>query len=379
MDYAISKKGIRFSFLPLSVRFLLRDAGIFVNSVAMQTSNMLIRPLKQKEASDLKQEVKNRTIKTVLVNRNDRIGDAVVSLKIIDQLRKHFDQVYVLVSDQNEFILREIEGIKLIKPNDIAKTSIRFDLIIDFIGSLAQDKSIKSRYKIGFNRGLSSLNYSNFFPTNLSECGKHVIDAQIDLIDQCLGINIHIDDLPPSDFKKTKKKQTFIFVGNKPNRNLPYSTWKELILLSANKTKTIVADDPDQAIMNQLKSDDQIAKNKNVELIIGQRQLPDFAKIANDSNLFISLDGGAEHYLERYTNSITFYTCGYPVNWKPYSSNLYKQIQINSSQILEETTTSAGLKKRVVYNIKERKPCYDLVCDYQKFKKFNYVVLHIFV
>ncbi|MEM3814673.1 MAG: hypothetical protein QXJ06_05380 [Candidatus Aenigmatarchaeota archaeon] len=367
-----SKEGIRFAFLPLWLRFILRDMIIYTNRINQLFANLIIWPIKLFEARKLKSEIKEKRIRKVLIIRNDRIGDAVLSIKIINKLKEHFKDLYVLVSSQNFQILKEElnSEIKLIKETEIREHE-PFDLVIDFNGSMANNK-IKSRYKIGFNRGIFSIFYSNFYPKNLTESKLQYIEAMMKMIKYCLDLDLKIDDLPPKDFKKKKMNQIFIFVGNKPNRNLPYEKWKELILLSAKKAKTIVADDPDQRIMNQLKKDKEIIQNKNIQLIVGPRELKDLAKIANDSKLFIGLDGGAEHYLEKHTNSLTIYTCGFPVNWKPFSLNAYVSIATDSSQILEETTTSAGIKKYVLYNLEKRKPCYDLICDHEEFKDIKF-------
>jgi ADP-heptose:LPS heptosyltransferase len=347
---------------------------MFLNYLNIQFANIFIRPLKRKEAEKLKDEIKKGTIKRVLINRQDLIGDAVISLKIIDKLKSYFDEVYVLVSDNNSFIFDELSGVKKVNLNEVIDSNIEFDLIIDLIGTLATDKKIKSRYKIGMNRGIFSIFYSNFYLWNLTESKMQVLEFYKELIKYTLGIQLEIDDLPPSDFKKEKKDQIFILVGNKPNRNLPYEKWKELILLSASKTKTIVADDSDQRIMNKLSQEKDIKKNKNIELMVEPKQLKDLAKLANDSKLFIALDGGAEHYLERYTNSITIYTCIDQTGWHPYTLKEWNYFIIDD-HVLGRSETSAGLKKYVFYKLKDRKPCYDLVCDYKKFKEINFVLL----
>lgn len=372
-----SREGIRFAFLPLWLRFILRDIIMYANRINQLFANLIIRPIKLLEARKLKEEIKKGKIRKVIIIRNDRIGDAVLSIKVINELKKRFASLYVLVSSQNFHILKDELNprIEIIEENEIKKYE-PFDLLIDFNGSMANSK-IKSRYKIGFNRGIFSIFYSNFYPTNLTESKLQYIEAMVKMIKYCLDLDLKIDDLPPKDFKEKKKNQIFIFVGNKPNRNLPYRKWKELILLLAKKAKTIVADDPDQRIMNQLKIDKEIVENKNIQLIIGPKELKEFAKIANDSKLFIALDGGAEHYLERYTNSIVIYTCGYPTNWKPYSLNQYRRV-VKPGHVLEETITSAGLKKHVFYNMEERKPCYDLVCDYYNFNEIN-LLFFIFI
>jgi len=371
MSNNYNKSNIRFAFLPIQVRLILRDLLMFLNYLNMQFANIFIRPLKRKEAERLKEEVKKETIKKVLINRQDLIGDAVISLKIIDKLKSYFDEVYVLVSDNNSFIFDELRGVKKVKLNEIIDSNIEFDLIIDLIGTLATDKKIKSRYKIGMNRGIFSIFYSNFYLWNLTESKMQVVEFYKELIKYTLGIELEIDDSLPSDFKKEKKNQIFILVGNKPNRNLPYEKWKELILLSASKNKIIVADDPGQRIMNKLSQDKDIIENKNIELIVGPKQLKELAKIANDSKLFIALDGGAEHYLERYTNSITIYTCIDQTGWHPYTLKEWNY-SIIDDHVLGQSETSAGLKKYVFYRLKNRKPCYDLVCDYKKFKDIDF-------
>jgi ADP-heptose:LPS heptosyltransferase len=370
----IYKKGIKFAFLPVEIRLILRDLLLFLNYLNMQFANLFIRPLKRKEAEKLKDEIEKGTIKRVLINRQDLIGDAVISLKIIDKLKPYFDEVYILVSDNNSFIFDELSGVKKVKLNKIINSDMKFDLIIDLIGTLATDKKIKSRYKIGMNRGFFSILYSNFYLWNLTESKMQVVEFYKELIKYTLGIQLEIDDLPPSDFRKEKKDQIFIFVGNKSNRNLLYEKWKELILLSANNNKTIIADDPDQRIMNKLSQDKEIIENKNIELIVGPKQLKDLVKIANDSKLFIALDGGAEHYLERYTNSITIYTCIDQTGWHPYTLKEWNYYIIGD-HVLGQSETSVGLKKYVFYKLKDRKPCYDLVCDYKKFKEINFNLL----
>jgi len=371
----ISKKGIKFAFLPVEIRLILRDLLLFLNYLNMQFANLFIRPLKRNEAERLKEEIKNGNIKRVLIIRNDQIGDAIISLKLINALKYYFKDTYVLCSDKNEFILKETRDIKLVKMDEIKNSSIVFDLILDLNSLFATEKSIKAKYKVGINKGILSFFYSNFSLFNLSQSKMQVVDFYLNFISSTLGIELEIDDSPPSDFKKEKKNQIFILVGNKPNRNLPYEKWKELILLSANKNKTIIADDPDQRIMNKLSQDKDIIENKNIELIVGPKQFKELAKIANDSKLFIALDGGAEHYLERYTNALIIYTCGFPSNWKPFSLNEYVIHYLEGDHILEETTTSAGLKKYVLYRVKQRKPCYDLICDYNKFKDIDFNII----
>jgi len=367
------KSSIRFVYLPVGLRLAIRDLFVFANLLQINFANLLIKPFKYKTEKEIKNKVKNKEIRKVLIIRNDQIGDSVLSLKLIEALKQEFSDIYILASEKNDFIFKEID-MKTIKLQDLSNKDIKFDLTINLTG-MPIPSNLNTQYIIGMNKGLSSFSYSTFYKYSISTSKMQVTDFYKELIKDLLGINLKVDDSPPSDFKKEKKDQIFIFVGNKPNRNIPYEKWKELILLSASKTKTIVADDPDQRIMNKLSQDKDIIENKNIELIVGPKQLKELAKIAKDSKLFIALDGGAEHYLERYTNALIIYTCGYPSNWKPFSLNRYNVHHLEDDHILEETTTSAGLKKYVLYRVKQRKPCYDLVCDYKKFKEIDFNII----
>lgn len=386
---------MRLEFLP---RFILRDAIYYSNLLSMALANLFIRPLKFFGAKKLREEVKAGTIRKVLVNRSDQIGDAVVSLKIISALAEKFGEVSVVVSEKNKFVFQGEKKIKLVmekgKPlyqrqslfSKIAyfftealaspfrasgEKAPEYDLIIDLIGDFSIKDRHPSRHIIGPNRGPFSLFYSCFYRTSFAASGMHLLDAYHEMISDCLGIKLALDDLPPADFSKKKKRRIFVFTGSTPDRNLSYEKWKEIIEAAAEVAPCAVADDPAQLIMNQLKSDPGIKGSKRIELIFGGRELDELAKIANESSLLIALDGGGEHYLERYTNALVIYTCGLPAEWKPYSLNPYKQILLEKNHICEETTTSSGLKKAAFYVGKGRKPCYDFLCEYPEWKNLD--------
>jgi ADP-heptose:LPS heptosyltransferase len=370
------KSSIRFVYLPVGLRLAIRDLFVFANLLQINFANLLIKPFKYKTEKEIKNKVKNKEIRKVLIIRNDQIGDTILSLKLIEALKQEFSDIYILVSEKNEFIFKEID-MKTIKLQDLSNKDIKFDLTINLTG-MPIPSNLNTEYTIGMNKGLSSFSYSTFYKYSISTSKMQVTDFYKELIKDLLGINLKVDDSPPSDFKKEKKNQIFIFVGNKPNRNLPYEKWKELILIIANKYssyKIIVADDLDLYYTSKLISDPEITRYNNIEILNKKLSLPELKEITNDSKLFIALDGGAEHYLERYTNSIKFFTCEYPSNWKTFSLNRYNIHYLGDDHILEETTTSAGLKKYVLYRVKQRKPCYDLVCDYKKFKEIDFNII----
>jgi ADP-heptose:LPS heptosyltransferase len=195
------------------------------------------------------------------------------------------------------------------------------------------------------------------------------------MIKECLGINVFIDDKPPKNYKEKKYEKIFIFVGKRTEKNLSYEKWKEIIVELARIKPCVVADDHEQKIMEKLKEDGDIKNNDNIELIVGKRSLEELAEIANNSKLFIAVDGGGEHYLERYTNSITIYTCGLPLQWKPYSLNSYEKFKLKDEHVMEKTINSKGLKKYIIYRIEKRRPCLGLCCDYEEFKNIDVSII----
>ena len=380
---------------PQFIYVALRDFIYYFWLLNNFLANIFIRPLKYFEARRLKEEIKKGTIKKVLVNRSDQIGDAVVSLKFINALANTFEEVCVVVSKKNRFVFEHEKKIKIIEEKEKAlheyktifdkfffftinffpllfqKQEPKYDLVIDLISDVSIKRRYPARYIIGANRGVFSLLYTNFYKTSLSLANKQLMEAYKEMIKDCLGLELNIADGPPPDFSQKKEEQIFIFVGNKAERNLSYEKWREIILELAKIKRCVVADDPEQKIMEKLKEDYEIRNNKQIQLIEGPRKLSELAEFSNKSKLFIGLDGGGEHYLEQYTNALIIYTCGLPSEWKPYSLNPYNKFVLKNEHIVEKTITSTGLKKYIFYRVDNRKPCYDLLCNYKKFKEID--------
>ncbi len=388
----------------LWLKFLLRNLIFYLSTVNTYLANLFIAPLKVSQAKKLKEEVKAGKIKKVLINRSDRIGDAIISLKLIRALADIFENVYVIVSEKNAFIFKGENKVKTILKRDIllhqrncilsnilyffkefffscfkmafGRQKQEYDLLIDLIGDPAIERVYNSRYMIGPNKGLFSIAYSCFCETTIFTSNITLLESYKKMMKDCLDIDIKIDDAPPNDFSSLKKKQIFIFVGNVPKRNLSYERWKEIILVANSFMPCIVADDPLQNIMNKLKKDKDIINNKNIKLITDKKELEELVVIANRSILLIALDGGGEHFLERYTNALILYTCGLPAEWKPYSVNTYSIQLLETNHVYEETTTSAGLKKFILYKDKNRRPCRDLLCNYPIWKDIDVTVVN---
>lgn len=386
--YSIFKK------LPYIHLFIFRDFLLNLIILTIKFSNIFIKPLKEKDEKLLKEEVKNGRIKRVLVNGMPQIGDAIVFSKVIKALEKHFEYVEVLATEKNCIVYAN-ENLKFriykgkLFLNNVIVTNIwlyllglyrlfiknklkeNYDLIIDMGSMPSVCLEFNAKYIIGENKGPLSLFYTTFYPTPSILTKKTVLESKKEAVEECLGIKLEISDKPPEDFIKEKEKKIFIFVGNKPNRNLSHQKWKEIILIASKFAPVIVADDPLQLIINKLIKDEEITKNPKITIIKGERTFNELAEIVNKCFLLIALDGGAQHWFERYTNALVLYTCGLPYEWKPYSKNPYKKHLLNFEHVFEETITSANLKKGILYIEEKRERAYDFLCKYKPYFDFR--------
>ena len=183
-----------------------------------------------------KRKIDLKEIKTILVNKTDRFGDAAVTLPLLLELAKHFD-VTVLTSKYNDFILKDflktkifidsplpfLKVIGMIAKNILCFSSIRkssgtpeYDLYLDLNGikELNIFLDIKQRnlcrHYVDFNLGPWNLllDYSAKGNSVLFS-KKHILDSYHDLIKESLGLDINIPDyvdlssksIFPSDFK----------------------------------------------------------------------------------------------------------------------------------------------------------------------------------
>jgi ADP-heptose:LPS heptosyltransferase len=83
--------------------------------------------------------------------------------------------------------------------------------------------------------------------------------------------------------------------------------------------------------------------------------------ISKNALLYIGSDSGITNFLHIPTNGIIFFATTYARVWRPYSRNPY-QIKKFGKLVIEETTNSAGLAKKVVYRSVWCRPCFDIGC-----------------
>ena len=330
-------------------------------------------------------------IKTILIKRTDRIGDAVISLPLLLELSKRF-KATVLTSRYNDFFLKEFletkiftekplsftQSIKIIINSFFAsreneKNNIpRYDLFLDLNGLRELDIFLKikranlCKYYASFNMGIWSrlLDYTHpRYPALFAK--KHILDSYKELIKGALDIDMNFPDFIDLSDKIKKSdsfsKKDFILInisGIEKFRGPSPKVYAEIINKISFAGEFVIMDELGRPHFEEFK---KYIKRSNIIYLDGEFSLWELLHIASNSRLYIGSDSGISHLLQIPTNAILFF--GNPAQevWRPYSRNPYK----NKSErdiIIAETKTSNNLIKKVIYNKVWCRPCFDLGC-----------------
>ncbi len=157
--------------------------------------------------------MKSKNIKKILIIKNDKIGDMVLSSGIFRELRKNFpeSEITVIASFANKSLIEKNKNIdkiivmdypskigrkfwKLIREYFRMSKQIKkekFDLGIDLRGSIFNSFILLSLGRVKYKTGFYNRFISKFFldyPYKKDRIGKHVTFQRIDLINRALGI-----------------------------------------------------------------------------------------------------------------------------------------------------------------------------------------------
>ena len=331
-------------------------------------------------------------IKSILVKRTDRIGDAVFTLPLILELGKHY-KVTVLTSRYNDVFLKEfvetkifadmpldfINCIKMIAWGTPLGRSAKgaaipqYDLCLDLNGLRELDVFLKirennlCRYYAGFNMGIwnASLDYSSCaYPALFTK--THLLESCIRFVREALGIQVDICDyidfsekmVRPRDFDYSGSYILVNIGGIEKYRGPSPRHYAELLNALEYEGGIIVMDDLDRPHTDEFK---KYIQKKNVRYL--QKYLPiwELLYIAYHSQLYIGTDSGISNLLQVPTHAVLFFATGAPLVWRPYSKNPYWKKRLKGL-IIEETLTSKKLCKKIVYAPVWCRPCFDIGC-----------------
>jgi ADP-heptose:LPS heptosyltransferase len=330
-------------------------------------------------------------IKNILIKRTDKLGDAAVTLPLLLELNKHF-KVTVLTSKYNDYFLNKFLATRVFseKPLDFFSAIIsllkspfsvlqkkksgipKYDLLLDLNGARELDIFLRiremnlCRYYASFNLGLWNilLDYADpGYPVLFSK--EHIIDSTRRLTRGALGLDLDIPDytdfspkmVKPQDFNIEK----FILVniaGIEQFRGPTPGLYAQIVNALSFNGKIVIMD---ELARPHLKEFEKYARRDNIVYLERDFSIWELLYIASKSSLFIGSDSGISNLLQGTTHAVIFFATGMPRIWRPYSRNPYQKIKFGKT-VLEETVTSKGLKKKIIYRPTWCNPCFDMGC-----------------
>lgn len=340
-----------------------------------------------------KSKIDANQIKTILVNKSDRLGDGIISLPFLIALNNKF-AVTVLTSKYNDVIFRDFlktqivvdkpltltEVIKVILRNLISfnypfkknNVSAQYDLYIDLVGirGLAVFLKVKKenlcRHYIGFNMFIWSLLLDYAYRGSAELSKKHIMDVYSQMFYEGLGLDIDITDYIDLSSKLVRPEDLnlpgrYIFInisGYKKFRGPSAKMYAQLVNALNFSGDFVVMDELNQPNLEEFKR--YVAKD-NICYLEKNYSIWELLYISRNSLLYIGSDSGITHILQVPTNCVLFFATGTSTFWKPFSKSLYQRKRIGNIAV-EETKNSQGLIKKIIYCPIWCRPCYDIGC-----------------
>jgi ADP-heptose:LPS heptosyltransferase len=347
--------------------------------------------------------------KRILLFRNDRIGDAMVTLPVLRDIKLNYPdtEIDVITSPNNNFIFEEfpyITNIIRLKINgnetgffyklpligglmlflkyillpflfsEKYKRTLKFmsgrgyDYAIDAVG--LKRNAIIAGYAAGFTAGpgrlLPFLFYDYYSGSNwVTTADTDFMTRKIEkFITDSTGIRLINKSrdmiLPGLTLKEEtgKKDIDIIFhIGTTNLRKLGYEKEKEIIKQFSNH-KTIITDSGGSDTFLKLKNEFKNSSNITFKLY---DTLKDLAEDSLRSELLVCYDGGQAHYLSQYVRTVTIFGPGSPWLWKPYEFNDYKLLSKDTNGGI--AIISEGKFRHIaIYRPMWCNPCFDTGC-----------------
>jgi len=334
-----------------------------------------------------------REIKTILVNRSDRLGDAIVSLPLLLELHKRF-AVTVLTSKYNDPILREflktevfiespapfLNSIKmmlvyLLRLLRLKKTAVvsQYDLYLDLMGVRGLETFLKvkgknlCRYYAGFNLGIGNLFLDYASSQNPALFSRlNLVDSYRNFLRESLGLDLDVPDSPdltsvmqrPGNFSLSPPFVLLNIAGFNKFRGPSAEMYARIINEIDFSANFVIMDDRDCPDIPAFK---KYIKRNNLYYLEGNYSLWQLAFIAHSSSLYIGSDSGISQFLATVTHCVIFFGTGEHRVWRPYSRNPYKKNNVEGLAV-EETRNSASQIKKIIYVPVWCRPCFDFGC-----------------
>ena len=314
----------------------------------------------------------------ILFIRNDKIGDAVITLPVLRDLKLNYAeiQIHVLCSEINSFVFNDDFIYKrIIYSHSDWKTQIKklqsekYDAVFDLVGT--DKKFIWSLRKISKFRagsrlfGLSWL-YKYYLETNwVSENDMRLITKKIeDAVCDCFGFTFSKRDtsLPYNkslniEFKD-KEYDILIHLGTTKIRKFDFD--KEMALIDLLTEKKILITDVTDTIRFQFYRN-KYSVNPNIIFKL-YKTLEEIYTDAAKSRLLLCYDGGQAHFLSQFARAIVLVGSVLPEQWSPYEFTEYTELKTWQNGV--KAIKSMGEKAHISISFPIWcNPCFGIGCN----------------
>ena len=317
--------------------------------------------------------------KKLLFIRNDKIGDAVVTLPVLRDLKLNYPgiEIHILCSEVNYFTVKDAEFIDKVIIRDKNKwdeqiknlQAENYDALIDLVGM--DKKFVWSLRKISKFRAGSRLFgfswvYSYYLRTNwVSEFDKQPMTKKIEFaVCDCFNLSFSkkntalpvVKNMEPGAVQK--EHDILIHLGTSELRKLNFEYEKEL--MDSLKSKKLLITD----VTNSQRFEFYKKKYSDKPGITFRlyKTLQEISVDAEKSKLLLCYDGGQAHYLSQFVQSLVLVGSISPLQWSPYDFTDYTVIKTWGNGV--RAIQSAGEKKHISISFPIWCcPCFDVGCD----------------
>lgn len=350
--------------------------------------------------------------KKILLVRNDRIGDAMVTLPVIRNIKFNYPDIRIdiLASDRNEFIFKNFECAdnvinfspdgwdddksisKIYKVfligsilrfirffflpslfNEAFKDEIKkirnnnYDAVVDFVGTkmtLFLSRKL-SNYRVGSKIfGLYWL-YTYYINTNwVSLFDKDFMSRKIgNALSRAFNFDLRKKNksmpLLNFDFQKASGiSDIIIHLGGSYPRKFPYAKERELIE-SLKNYRLIVTDANSNEEFDNLKNEFKNYDNIKFKLY---DKITGMLEDAANTQLFLCYDGGQAHFISQYVRTFVIFGSGSFPLWRPYEFADYEVLQKFDSGAFAYQSKGHYGHIAIRYPV-WCSPCFDIGCE----------------
>ncbi|MBN1982430.1 MAG: hypothetical protein JW795_12930 [Chitinivibrionales bacterium] len=329
------------------------------------------------------------SVRTILINRADRLGDAAISLPIIIGLSEKY-AVTVVSSAYNDVVFKKagLNTIQLTTLTPSLKESgwlrfirqklqynfskektgpVAYDLYLNFMGTPQTQLTIGKQY--AFSAGITGALYGLRHDITVEGFEhKHYVDTLVAIVKACIPSFSFIPSTRSLDCLVETSESirkyiptgpfTVFHIGGTVTRLLKQDTMSTF--LNSLTQTTILIDAPGQPELRKLKP---LLHNHNLVMIEEDFTLFELMALTADPNCthYIGYDSGNSHFLQMPVSCLIIFTVSNHRAWRPYTGNAWECTSLPSKTVLETSVLDKKLKA-IVYRKTWCQPCNEMMC-----------------